>query len=230
MMITDSSGRSGMQSSRYYLCSKDILSNGDGAIKDFIDKFYDGKSKPFTRSESTPSSMSDTATTTSSQHRAHDTNIPNITRLTGNTFQSLVMDRNHEHTMLFIQSYSCGHCKRFSIFWNELSMLVQKMNWSSVITVMKIDVSKNDIPHDKINAWDLPAVYYFPAFEKDNPIEMKPKMGRSNPQHYYDEGLSWVTSGYDIVEWILSQNKIDLELLLQLDKSADKVVDNEIRI
>jgi len=161
MMITDSTGRSGLQSSRYYLCSNEILSN-DGAIEEFIDKFFKGTIEPFTRSESTPTSSEATATTRHSQ----STNKPNVTILTGNSFESLVMNRRDEHQILFITSYSCGHCKRFSIFWNELSMLIQALNWDSVISVMKIDVSKNDVPHEKINAWDLPAVYYFPAYDK----------------------------------------------------------------
>ena len=125
--------------------------------------------------------------------------------------------------MLLMQSTTCGHSKRFSIFWNELSSLVQAMNWSSVISVMKIDVSKNDVPHSKINAWDLPSVYYFPANQKDEPIELTaPTLPQSNPQHSYDEGLSWVTSGYDLVKWMIDQGKLDLDLLSRLDGfSAD---------
>eukprot|EP00585_Thalassiosira_rotula_P018513 CAMPEP_0196196086 /NCGR_PEP_ID=MMETSP0912-20130531/1041_1 /TAXON_ID=49265 /ORGANISM="Thalassiosira rotula, Strain GSO102" /LENGTH=132 /DNA_ID=CAMNT_0041468713 /DNA_START=188 /DNA_END=586 /DNA_ORIENTATION=- len=124
--------------------------------------------------------------------------------------------------MLLIQSTSCGHCKRFSIFWNELSSLVEAMNWSSVIHVMKIDVTKNDIPHDKINAWDLPSVYYFPAGEKKNPIEMTPVTRKDgNPQSDYDEGLSWVRSGYDLVKWMVNQGKLDLEFLSKLDSTSN---------
>lgn len=154
---------------------------------------------------------------------------PNVTVLTGNTFEPLVMERNLEHTMLLMQSTTCGHCKRFSIFWNELSTLTQAMNWSSVIKVMKIDVTKNDIPHNKVNAWDVPSVYYFPANEKSDPIEMTPiTMQNSNPQNDYDEGLSWVTSGYDLLKWMVNQGKLDLELLMQLDfssKASEEKVD-----
>jgi len=224
MMITDSSGRSGMQSSRYYLCSKDIFSsspiavNDGGAMGQFIDNFFSGTiGKPFVRSE-TPLPASRTA---SAQDKLQNVKrLNNVTILTGNTFESLVMDRNDKHTMVLMQTTSCGHCKRFSIFWNELSSLIQKMNWSSVINVMKIDVSKNDVPHDKINAWDLPAVYYFPAFEKEDPIEMTPAKEKTNPQNDYDEGLSWVTSGYDLVKWMVNQGKLDLELLSRLDGSS----------
>lgn len=223
MMITDSSGRSGMQSSRYYLCSRDIFAssrivfNDGGAMGEFIDQFFsDTIGKPFIRSD-TPLSTPGTA---SGQGKPRNSKKANVTMVTGNTFESLVMDHNDEHHMLLMQASSCGHCKRFSIHWNELSHLVQAMNWSSVVNVMKIDVSKNDVPHDKINAWDLPSVYYFPAFEKDDPIEMTPLKDRTNPQNDYDEGLSWVTSGYDLVKWMVNQGKLDLELLLRLDGSS----------
>lgn len=83
---------------------------------------------------------------------------------------------------------------------------------------MKIDVSKNDVPHEKINAWDLPSVYYFPAGEKNDPIEMTPIMHEDgNPQYNHDEGLSWVTCGYDIIKWMVQQGKLDLEHLILLD-------------
>ncbi|KAL3815380.1 hypothetical protein ACHAXA_010985 [Cyclostephanos tholiformis] len=221
MMITDSSGRSGMQSSRYYLCSDDIVSfrttNEDGGVMaEFIDKFFNRTiGRPFVRSD-TPQPSSG-----SNVQGMGIANRPNVTVLTGNTFESLVMDRNHEHTMLLMQSTSCGHCKRFSIFWNELASLVQALNWSSVISVMKIDVTKNDVPHSKVNAWDVPSVYYFPANQKDEPIELPtPTLPNSNPQHSYDEGLSWVTSGYDLVRWMIDQGKLDIDLLYRLDGSS----------
>jgi len=223
VMITDSSGRFGMQSSRYYLCSDDIFSpsrvtfNNGGAIAEFIDDFFVGTiGKPFIRSEiPLPTSQINSAQVTHQQ----DIVKPNVTVLTGNTFESLVMDEINEHTMLLMQSATCGHCKRFSIFWNELSTLIQAMNWSNVIKVMKIDVAKNDIPHNKVNAWDVPSVYYFPANEKLFPIEMTPiTMQNSSPQNDYDEGLSWVTSGYDLIEWMVNQGKLDLDLLMRLDK------------
>lgn len=219
MMITDSSGRNGMQSSRYYLCSDEIakntITNKGGAIWNFINSFFDGTiGKPFVRSRKV-------STSSQTAQDLQSSNKPNVTVLTGNTFESLVMDRDDEHTMLLLQSNSCGHCKRFSIFWNELSSLVQSMNWSSVISVMKIDVSTNDVPHDRVNAWDLPSVYYFPAHEKDQPIELAtPSRPDRDPQQSYDEGLTWVSCGYDIVKWMIDQGKLDLEELMRLDGST----------
>lgn len=212
MVVTDASDRPGKQTSRYYLCSDDIVAPSDalfehgGAMKSFIDEVLDGTAVKFIRSEQRQINSEYIATKS------------NVTVVTGNTFQSLVMERE-EHTMLLMKQSSCGHCKRFSIFWNEFQTIIQALNWDSVINVCKIDVSKNDVPHPQIDAWDLPAVYYFPAGSKETPIEMTPKydVGSIDAQYNYDEGLSWVTSGYDVVEWMMKQDKLDLELLASLD-------------
>lgn len=233
MMITDSSGRYGMQAGRYYLCLDDILLSRSkanrNAMSDFVESFFNGTvDKPFVRSDTTP-------TSTAQQVMRKNTNRPNVTVLTGNTFESLVMDRHEEHTMLLMQASTCGHCKRFSIFWNELSSLVQVMNWSSVISVMKIDVTKNDVPHSKVNAWDLPSVYYFPANQKDEPIELPTpsSVSHNNHQYSYDEGLSWISSGFDLIKWMIEQGKLDLDLLSQLDGSStlegESLVDDSVK-
>ena len=80
---------------------------------------------------------------------------------------------------------------------------------------MKIDVSTNDVPHDMVNAWALPSVYYFPAHEKHKPLELPtPSTTDGEPQH-----LTWVTCGYDIVKWMIDQGRLDLENLQRLDGS-----------
>ncbi len=125
----------------------------------------------------------------------------------------------------------CSTSKRFSIFWNEFQTIIQALNWSSVINVCKIDVSKNDVPHPQIDAWDLPTVYYFPAGSKETPIEMTPKYDADSidAQYDYDEGLSWVTSGYDVVEWMMKQGKLDMELLASLDANkANKYIEEDV--
>lgn len=220
MILTDSSGRSGKQPGRYYLCSNEILaasstpSKYGGLVTEFLESFFDGTIEdPFIRSESLR------------PYNAlwqNNRNQANVTILTGNRFESLVMEREESHSMLLFQTITCGHCKRFSVLWNEFSSLVQAMNWGGVIDVMKVDVSKNDIRHDQIDVWDVPSVYYFPANEKDNPIEVTWIGPKSNPQHDYDEGLSWIRSGLDLVEWIIRQGKLDVKLLVSLDESKNK--------
>ena len=220
MAVTDASKRTGKQTSRYYLCSDDIFDPSDtlfehgGAVKSFIDDVLDSSAVQFTRSEHRQVTAEPVAAKS------------NVTVVTGNTFQSLVMERE-EHTMLLMKQSTCGHCKRFSIFWNEFQTIIQALNWSSVINVCKIDVTKNDVPHPQIDAWDIPSVYYFPAGSKETPIEMTPKYdkGSIDAQYQYDEGLSWVTSGYDVVEWMMKQGKLDLELLASLDANRADSID-----
>ena len=224
MVVTDASERIGKQTRRYYICSDDIFAPSDamfehgGAMKSFIDEVLDDTAVQFVRSEQRQ---------VSTEHIAMKSNV---TVVTGNTFQSLVMEREEEHTMLLMKQSTCGHCKRFSIFWNEFQTIIQALNWSSVINVCKIDVSKNDVPHPQIDALDLPSVYYFPAGSKETPIEMTPKYDKDSidAQYQYDEGLSWVTSGYDVVEWMMKQGKLDLELLISLDTNKANSIEEDI--
>ena len=223
MVLTDDSFRSGKLMDRHFMCSDDLIaitseaSQNGGPITEFIGSFFDGTiGKPFIRSDDTHfSSMYHTPW-------QHNKNEANVTILTGNSFESLVMEREDSHSMLLFQTITCGHCKRFSVLWNEFSSLVQAMNWGSIIEVMKIDVSKNDVPHNKVDVWDVPSVYYFPAGEKDNPIEVTWVGPERNPQYDYEEGLSWIRTGSDLVEWIIRQGKIDIELLIRLDESKNK--------
>eukprot|EP00956_Cyclotella_meneghiniana_P017949 scaffold29618_cov45-Cyclotella_meneghiniana.AAC.1 len=207
MILTDSSIRSRKQSNRYYLCSDDIFATSSipsgtgGSITEFLNSFFDGTiGDPFIRSETTQFSNSYNIIP---WH--YNKNQANVTVLTGNSFESLVMERRESHSMLLFQTFTCGHCKRFSVLWNEFSRLVQAMNWGSVIEVMKIDISKNDVPHDKIDVWDVPSVYYFPAGEKDNPVEVTWIGPERNPRTDYYEGLTWIQSGADLIEWIIRQ-------------------------
>ncbi|KAL7522821.1 hypothetical protein ACHAWX_007534 [Stephanocyclus meneghinianus] len=218
LVLTD-----GRRATRYYLCSDDIFSpsptpaHNGGSIAQFLDSFFDGSiGKPFIRSDNVQPYHGNNMDAQSNKNRA------NVTVLTGHNFESMVMERKESHSMLLMQTITCGHCKRFSVLWNEFSSLVQAMNWGSIIEVMKIDVSKNDVPHEKIDVWDVPSVYYFPAGEKDDPIEVTwngPKT--NNPQQDYDEGLSWIASGYDLIKFMIKTGKLDINLLISLDESAN---------
>ncbi|KAL3797531.1 hypothetical protein HJC23_009895 [Cyclotella cryptica] len=212
----------GTKSKRYYMCSNDIFASSrtpphsDGSIAKFLDSFFDGTiGKPFIRSETTQPYHANNVEAQSNKNR------PNVTVLTGHSFESMVMERKESHSMLLMQTITCGHCKRFSVLWNEFSSLVQAMNWGSIIEVMKIDVSKNDVPHEKIDVWDVPSVYYFPAGEKEDPIEVTWNGPKTNPQQDYDEGLSWISSGYDLVKFMIETGKLDINLLISLDESAN---------
>ena len=85
MVVTDASERIGKQTRRYYICSDDIFAPSDamvehgGAMKSFIDEVLDDTAVQFVRSEQRQ---------VSTEHIAMKSNV---TVVTGNTFQSLVM-------------------------------------------------------------------------------------------------------------------------------------------
>ena len=209
VMLTDDTGRVSAQTLRYYLNLNTILSDesmvsrksGD-FITQFLSHYRSGSLVPFYRSEPAPPT--------------EDGPGRNVTVLTGDTFRSVVMDAPGEHTMVMVHSPTCGHCKRFSTFWNEFGSLVEGLNWSSVVRVAKIDASRNDVPHDAVDPRELPAAYYFPPGEKGAPIEVTRDPVEFDYKRDGDK-VGWVRSGFDLVKWMIEQDRLDLEALRELD-------------
>ena len=123
------------------------------------------------------------------------------------------------HTIVEFSTPTCGHCKRFSIVWNELGNLVQSLNWNSVIDVMKMDVTKNEVYHDQLDLQNVPAVYYFPAGSKDAPIELIIE-GDKELRESNVGGISNVTS---IIEWMIQRNELDEKELLNLAQNSARI-------
>lgn len=214
LLITSRESFGGMMK-RYYLSSESMLDNSTsfhlnwttscpepGPIASFLVDMFRGNLSPHIRSQSAPS-------------KEELTNDSGVQIITGNTFHELVMNRNHKHSLVQFYSPSCGHCKRFSIMWNQLSALIRLLNWNSVIDILKMDLTKNDVIHNGVDVRSFPSVYYFPAGSKDDAIPLKMEMdielGESNLG-----GLENVTS---ILQWIISMNKVNISKLLKLAES-----------
>lgn len=196
---------------RYYLPSDNVLADlntsmniedigsNPGPIATLLSDLFQGKLSPYIRSQMAPSTK---------EH----INESGVQTITGNTFRELVMDRDHKHTLVEFYTPSCGHCKRFSIMWNQLSRLILSLNWDSVIDVMKMDLSRNDVVHDGVDVRDFPSVYYFPAGSKDEPIQLTVKgdkeLGESN--------LGGVENVTSVLEWMISMDRFDMGELLRL--------------
>ena len=191
---------------RYYLTAADILYGndarteyGDGgdrnnnAISRFIDRYYAGDLQPAIQSQPTP---------------ANRTNDDGVQLLTGNTFKPLVVDQKKKHALVNFFSATCGHSKRFNVIWNQLGRLVRALNWHEMVDVMKMDLTRNELPLDNVSVWEYPSVYYFPANEKENAIPMKV----DGDAAYGDLDLR----GHDLVEWLLNQDKFNEQELMEL--------------
>ena len=128
--------------------------------------------------------------------------------MTGNTFKPLVVDQKKKHALVNFFSATCGHSKRFNVIWNQLGRLVRALNWHEMVDVMKMDLTRNELPLDNVSVWEYPSVYYFPANEKENAILMKV----DGDAAYGDLDLR----GHDLVEWLLNQGKFDEQELMEL--------------
>ena len=187
---------------RYYLSAADILygndartedEDGSNAITRFIDRYYAGDLQPAIQSQPTPTNR---------------TNDDGVQLLTGNTFKPLVVDQKKKHALVNFFSATCGHSKRFNVIWNQLGRLVRALNWHEMVDVMKMDLTRNELPLDNVSVWEYPSVYYFPANEKENAIPMTV----DGDAAYGDLDLR----GHDLVEWLLNQDKFDEQELMEL--------------
>uniref|UniRef100_A0A7S2E691 protein disulfide-isomerase n=1 Tax=Ditylum brightwellii TaxID=49249 RepID=A0A7S2E691_9STRA len=230
---------------RYYLQSSSILNSTkeNNAIYTFLDQFWNNALLPSIHSQTTPSSQMNV------------TNDSGVKILTGHSFQHFMNDTTEnadKHVLIHFYAPSCGHCKRFNIIWNELAQLITYMNWNSVMEVMKMDVTKNEVVvlnHAEEeeedgrkstlgDMWSLPSVFYFPAGEKRNvPIPMEAEEEEYQKEAPKDEtftasnkesvkvrkdGVGGINSAYEIIEWLVGQGKIDTEELLRLEKEGIK--------
>ena len=188
---------------RYNLDATEILTS-PSAMRDFVDKFW--------KDELTPALQS--------SDQAPRTNDSGVHVLTGASFRE-VLDQKEKHTLLFLFAPTCGHCKRFSILWNELARVFAHLGWDSLIDVAKIDVTANEIISNEfvLDVDAVPDVYYFPRDDKTNPI-------RYDVVDEFGDGAGRLSDPLDIVEWLLDvANEDDLneeELLSLLLEEKDK--------
>jgi len=61
----------------------------------------------------------------------------------------------------------CGHCKELAPTWEKLAITLQS---EPRITIAKVDATKNDIKHPKLNVDGFPTIVYFPMVDKANPV------------------------------------------------------------
>lgn len=194
MMITDQ--RATNQLKRYYLDAPHLIHGGD-AIEAYFRAFWNHELEPECKSSNKPLRK----------------NKYGVEMISGKTFQAAVLDRVHRHSLLYVFSPTCGHCKRFSILWNKLAALVVSVGWSDFLDIQQLDSTKNEIVQVEIDPAFVPAVYYFgPDQKKNAPI-------------YYDvvdkfqHGAGRLDDPLEIVDWFLDVAGLDEGLLLDaLDK------------
>ena len=183
---------------RYYLPSDQLLRDNDGgnAIDDFLSSYLGGKLVSQFKSEPTPSQRMLSS---------------GIQLLTADTFDELVMSEKKKHSLVLFYAPHCGHCKRLNVIWRELAGLIREFQWDSLVDVMIMDVTKNDVIHKMIDVRYLPSIYYFPRDNKDFPGEMILEGDDEDGNN-----IGKISDPYSILDWMIENNDFDVHELVNL--------------
>ena len=178
---------------RFYLNATTILTV-TLALHDFIGKFWNRELTPAMQSSD----------------RAPRTTKSGVQVLTAASFQEAIQTESSKRTLIYFFAPSCGHCKRFSIMWNELAQLVRHMKWNTVLDIAKMDVTTNEIMTSDLflDVDAVPAVYYFGS-DKMRPI-------RYDIADEFGDTAGRLSDPLDIVEWLLDVSDFDETELLRL--------------
>lgn len=148
-------------------------------LSTFLNTYFDNPDalKPTVKSETIPPHLYSNNKSKNSNNINKDDGQPGTPQLssgviiaTALTLESLVMSPN-KHSILYLYTPTCGHCKRFHKIYNNFSLLVDRMNWRSQIHVISMDVSRNDV-FLEVSVDHIPAVFFFHRGAKDRPQEM----------------------------------------------------------
>ena len=175
---------------RHYL-EHDMVEN----LGRFWIDFWDGKLTPFPKSSSSST-----------------TNKAGVVSISAVDFQQEVLggmstrsnettsSQRNKHSLVLFTSSMCGHCRRLLALWNQFGRLVQKVGWSSFLTLYQMDVSTDEVlSSDGWNEtirWVPDLIYVAPG---DNPRVLR----YEEKDEYGDHVVGGVKSYMDLVEWFL---------------------------
>jgi len=119
-------------------------------VEAFLNGVASGEIKPHFKSEPIPESQEGP-----------------VTILVGHNFQSVVLDSDADVLVEFYAPW-CGHCKTLAPIYDQLG---EHYLGNSNIVIAKIDSTTNDNP--AVSVRGFPTLHFFPAGQKDSPIEYK---------------------------------------------------------
>ena len=178
---------------RYYLDADQVLSSPT-AMDDFVADFWAGQLQPHFKSSSSGSH-----TTESGVHI-----------LTTDSVQKELVEnvnKNH-HSLLFFTAPTCGHCKRFSVVWNQLADLLNHMEWSHLVKLYQIDVTTDEFVGLNITVRWIPDLYVLTPHNR--------RLVRYNETDELGDDVGRINTPMEILIWLLSEGDYDREQLQAL--------------
>lgn len=108
-------------------------------IKEFLQKFMDGKLKQHLLAQELPS----------------DWNDKPVKVLVASNFDEVVLDKSKDVLVEFYAPW-CGHCKQLAPIYDQLA---EKYNDNESIVIAKIDATANELEHTKISSFPTIKLY-----------------------------------------------------------------------
>jgi len=119
-------------------------------LNDFVGAYFDGKLKPFLKSEEPPANQEG-----------------GVKVVVGKNFQEIVMDESKDVLVEFYAPW-CGHCKALAPKYDELA---EKLSGVPSIVIAKMDSTANEVDHPGVNIRGFPTILFFPAGDKSKVVD-----------------------------------------------------------
>lgn len=137
--------------------------------------------KPLLRSESRPS-------------LSH----PIVTDLIGNTVDDFILTPG-KHVLLMLYWTTCAHCEALQPVFESIAHRVDAAfanapAGTTEILFGRIEGTRNDIGHRRIYAGSYPAIYFVPADDKDNPMQIDDTRQETAIWNFLEEN-TWLGDG-----------------------------------
>mmetsp|Transcript_23714 Transcript_23714/g.66969 ORF Transcript_23714/g.66969 Transcript_23714/m.66969 type:complete len:823 (-) Transcript_23714:66-2534(-) len=207
LQITDS--RDAASTKRYRMegspCDEDHM-------RPLFQKFWDDQLAPEVKSSKTRDDMKE-----GPFHNKYD--VESVYAL---NFEQRIV-KSHSHVLLLVTSPTCGHSKRTSVVWNELSELVRYLEWQSWLQVAKMDGTTEEVHLDGMVVNSFPSIFYFPP---DHEGSQRPN--RFDQIGVLGEEVGILNDPTDVLLWLFEvADGIDHQKALELVESMIELAATE---
>jgi len=178
---------------RYYLNRKDLLASNE-AISGFVSSFWHGRLQPEVKSSNTKTRVLDSGVRVVSSESLR---------------RELQEENKGKHALIFFTAPTCGHCKRFSILFNQLASILEHVNWDAFLTLYRMDVTTNEVLDFNMTVRWVPDLYYMSPNDRGHPV-------RFDLADNLGDEAGRLNTPMQIVQWLLHVGDFETKQLRHL--------------